>query len=511
MRLLAVKSRKSAYAIIALALLGNKMPIAYSDYTSRLERLLEICKNLSSNLELEPLLHSIIEGAAELTYSESSSILVLDEERNFLKFLAGPWYMMEILKTINVPLDRSVAGWVFTNGQPMAIQHAEKDERIFRLVDKQLTDSTDSILAVPLISKGEVIGVMECINKINNAQYTEVDVTIVETLAAQAAVAIQNNWLLDEIQGAYEKTMQLDRMKSDFMAIISHELRTPLGLVLGHSSLLMDTASEEQKQDLLVIANSANRMREIIEQFSDSDSLEQDLAEMRRQRLNICSLVKEVVDSFREMAETRRIGLILELPDEEMFLEGDLDKIGIALRNLIQNALTFTNEGGKVKVKGEVVPGYVKITVMDNGIGIPADEMGRIFTRFYQVEKHLTRRHGGVGLGLSIAKEMVELHGGTISVESLEGKGSKFSFMLPASVAQANAAQRVFQTGPLGGKVSTPALRKVTGSLGRPPAPNAVPIKPVTGSLKPRTDVPAIGQRPGNPAEDPRGNPADRV
>ena len=463
--------QKAAYAIIVLATFGKIMPIAYSDYTSRLERLLEICKNLSSNLELEPLLHSIIESAAELTYSESSSILVLDEENNFLKFLAAPWYMMESLKTINVPLDRSVAGWVFSNGQPMAIQHAEKDDRIFRLVDKQLTDSTTSILAVPLVSKGEVIGVMECINKSNNAQYTEEDVTIVETLAAQAAVAIQNNWLLDETQTAYEKMMQLDRMKSDFMAIVSHELRTPLGLVLGHSSLLMDNVSEDQKQDLMVIASSANRMKEIIEQFSDSDTLEHDLAEMRRQRLSVSALVKEVVDSFREMAEIRRIGLILDLPGADMVVEGDMDKIGIALRNLIQNALTFTNEGGKVKVKGEVVPGYVKITVMDNGIGIPPEELGSIFTRFYQVEKHLTRKHGGVGLGLSIAKEMVELHGGTITVESVEGMGSKFSFMLPSNAAQASAAQRVFQTGPLAPRATAQPVKAVTGTLGKPSIP----------------------------------------
>jgi signal transduction histidine kinase len=468
------------------------MPIAYSDYTSRLERLLEICKNLSSNLELEPLLHSIIESAAELTYSESSSILVLDEENNFLKFIAAPWYMMETLKTISVPLDSSVAGWVFSNGQPMAIQHAEKDDRIYRLVDRQLTENTTSILAVPLVSKGEVIGVMECINKSNNAQYTEEDVTIVETLAAQAAVAIQNNWLLDETQSAYEKTMQLDRMKSDFMAIVSHELRTPLGLVLGHSSLLMDTASDDQKQDLMVIASSANRMKEIIEQFSDSDTLEQDLAELRRQRLSLSLLVKDVVDSFREMAETRKISLILELPGADMVVEGDMDKIGIALRNLIQNALTFTNEGGKVKVKGEVVPGYVKITVMDNGIGIPPEELSEIFTRFYQVEKHLTRKHGGVGLGLSLAKEMVELHGGTIEVESVEGGGSKFSIKLPTSAAQANAAQKVFQTGPLAGKTAVAAAKVVTGNLPKPPAGPTVPVKPVTGSLKPRKEFPGI-------------------
>jgi len=474
------------------------MPIAYSDYTSRLERLMEICKNLSSNLELEPLLHSIIESAAELTYSESSSILVLDEENNFLKFIAAPWYMMETLKTISVPLDSSVAGWVFSNGQPMAIQHADKDERIFRLVDRQLTDNTTSILAVPLVSKGDVIGVMECINKNNNAQYTEEDVTIVETLAAQAAVAIQNNWLLDETQTAYEKMMQLDRMKSDFMAIVSHELRTPLGLVLGHSSLLMDTASEEQKQDLMVIANSANRMKEIIEQFSDSDTLEHDLAEMRRRRVSLSSLVREVIDSFRELAENRKITLLLELPGSDMVVEGDMDKIGIALRNLIQNALSFTNEGGKIKVKGEQVPGYIKITVMDNGIGIPPDELDKIFTRFYQVEKHLTRKHGGVGLGLSIAKEMVELHGGTISVESVEGMGSKFSFMLPANAAQASAAQKVFQTGPEAAKPSPQAGKINTGALGTRTNAAAVPVKPVTGSLKPRNE-----QSPILPPEEP--------
>jgi hypothetical protein len=138
-----------------------------------------------------------------------------------------------------------------------------------------------------------------------------------------------------------------------------------------------------------------------------------------------------------------------------------------------------------VKVKGDVVPGYVKITVMDNGIGIPPEELDKIFTRFYQVEKHLTRKHGGVGLGLSIAKEMVELHGGTISVESVEGMGSKFSFRLPSSAAQASAAHRVFQTGPLSGKAPAQPAKAVTGTLGKPPA------LPLTGSLKPRPVNPA--------------------
>jgi signal transduction histidine kinase len=446
------------------------MAIAYSDYTSRLERLVEVCKNLSSNLELEPLLHSIIETASELTYSESSSILVFDEENNYLKFIAAPWFLMETLKTIGVPLDKSVAGWVYTHIQPMALHHADKDDRIFRVVDRQLTDSTSSILAVPMVFKGEAIGVMECVNKSNNGHYTEEDVTILETLAAQAAVVIQNHLLLDSTQQAYEKVMELDRMKSDFMAITSHELRTPLGLVLGHSSLLMDSASEDQKQDLQVIANSANRLKEIIEEFSDVDNLENGLNELRRKKVSMSMLVRDVVDSFKDMAEGRKVSLISDVPGHNMVVEGDGDKIGIALRNLIKNALTFTNPGGKVKVKAEQVPGYVKVSVMDNGIGIPPDELEKIFERFYQVEKHLTRKHGGIGLGLSIAREMIEKHGGKIGLESVEGMGSKFMFFLPSNAAQANAAQRVFHTGSLG--------NDGTGPLGKNPS-----SKPNTGNL----------------------------
>jgi len=444
------------------------MAIAYSNYTSQLERLLEVCKNLSSNLELEPLLHSIIEVASELTCSESSSLLIYDNDNHYLRFLAAPWYLMETLRTIGVPLDGSVAGWVFSNQQPMALHHADKDERIFRVVDRETTDDTKSMLAVPMTFKGETIGVLESVNKADNAHYSEEDVTILETLASQAAVVIQNRRLLEESQQSYQKVMELDRLKSDFISIASHELRTPLGLVLGHSSFLLESARPEDKQDLEVIFSSANRLKEIIEEFSDVDHMEKGLARLRRKKVSIPSLLHEVVDSFQKTAEEHKIALNVEVPPTNLVVEGDGDKIGIALRNLVRNALTFTNEGGRVKVKAEQVPGYVKVSVLDNGIGIPAEEQGKIFQRFYQVEKHLTRRHGGMGLGLSIAKEMIEMHGGKIWVESVEGKGSKFMFFLPQNAAQANAAERVFNTGTLAytGSLGNTASLGNTGGLG---------------------------------------------
>ena len=203
------------------------------------------------------------------------------------------------------------------------------------------------------------------------------------------------------------------------------------------------SARPEDKQDLEVIFSSANRLKEIIEEFSDVDHMEKGLARLRRKKVSIPSLLQEVTNFSKKTAEEHKIALNVEVPSTNLVVEGDGDKISIALRNLVRNALTFTNEGGRVKVKAEQVPGYIKVSVMDNGIGIPAEEQQKIFQRFYQVEKHLTRRHGGMGLGLSIAKEMVEMHGGKIWVESVEGKGSKFMFFLPQNAAQANAAERV--------------------------------------------------------------------
>jgi signal transduction histidine kinase len=421
------------------------MPELYSDYNRRLERLLEICKNLSANLDFEPLLQSIIEASSDLTRSESSSILVHDSETLSLRFIAAPWNIVDTLKPISVPLDRSVGGWVYMHAQPMVLNHAENDSRVFRMVDQGLNEKTRSLLAVPLLFKGKPIGVMEAVNKLNNAHYSEEDINILETLATQASVAIQNRRLLDEAQEAYHKIMALDRMKTDFIAITSHELRTPLGVILGHASLLQDCIGKEHQEEIDIIVRNSMRLKEILEQFLNIDKLELGLSLLHRTRVSISPLVKEVVDAFQEAAGEKKIKIKVELPQTQFFIEGDMEKIAIALRNLVKNALTFTNQGGQVKIKVEQVPGYAKFSVTDNGIGIPADEQEKIFQRFYQVEKHLTRRHGGMGLGLSITRDMVEMHGGRIWVDSVEGKGSRFTFILPVNPAQATAAQRVFQ------------------------------------------------------------------
>ena len=415
------------------------------DYTRRLERLLDVCRNLTANLDLEPLLQSLIEVASELTSSESSLILVFEKETNSLKFIAAPFFVMKKLQAVLVPLDQGVEGQVFASGQPMALNNAE-DARIYRAADSALNESTHSILAVPLIFKGNTIGVFETINKQGNANYTEEDIRILEVIASQAAVVIRNRRLLEDSQSSYEKVMDLERLKSDFIAIASHELRTPLGLVLGHANYLQENARDDQKEQLDLIVHNALKLQEINDQLSNIDDIERGLSSYQRSKVAILPLVQNVVDTFQKEILEKKIMLSIEISHRNLMVEGDYRKIAIVLRNLLKNAVIFTNEGGKIQVRAEQVPGYVQLSVIDNGIGIPTDEQDKIFERFYQVEKHLTRRHGGMGLGLSIAADIVKMHGGCIWVESKEGKGSKFSFLLPQKAAQASAAERVFRS-----------------------------------------------------------------
>lgn len=418
------------------------MGVEYSDYTRRLERLLEVCRILSANLEIEPLLQSIVEMSSELTGSTASYILIYDEEGPCLRHVAGPWHQMEVLQTLAVPLERSILGWVYSHNEPRVVQAGE-DHRLYLALKRELGSETASVLAVPMAFRGTTIGVFAAANKARD--YTEQDLTILETLASQAVIAIRNEKWLGEAKAAYEKAMELDRMKRDFIAIVSHELRTPLGVVLGHASLLAETCTPEEKADLDTIVRNALRLREIIQDFADLDKFERGFGKLDRKPVDLSELVRKTAALFDDLAKDHQVEMLIQAPKARLMVEGDADKIAIALRNLIKNAITFTDPGGRVMVGVEAIPGYVKVTVLDTGIGIPPEEQEKIFQRFYQVEKHMTRRHGGLGVGLSIAKELIELHSGRIWVESEEGVGSRFLFALPLNRAQASAAGRVFQ------------------------------------------------------------------
>jgi signal transduction histidine kinase len=152
--------------------------------------------------------------------------------------------------------------------------------------------------------------------------------------------------------------------------------------------------------------------------------------------VSLAKIAEDVILTFQDEAKSKNITLTSETGDSDHYINADGVKINIALSNLVKNAIQFTDSGGTVLIRVKEDTDYWKVEVVDSGIGIPARDLPKLFDRFYQVETHLTRKHGGMGLGLSVAKSMVELHGGQILVESEEGRGSTFTFLLPIEDAE---------------------------------------------------------------------------
>ncbi|MCQ3935811.1 MAG: hypothetical protein DPW18_02070 [Chloroflexi bacterium] len=406
-----------------------------ADQAKLLARFLEVTRALGSQVDTETYLQALLSAAAELTESESASILEYDETAREFNFKSVPWFHRDAIQSARVPLEGSVAGWVFLKVQPLAIDNVAVDERHYKKIDEITGFTTRSILAVPLLVHGKPVGAFEVFNKKGN--YSGEDVLILETLAAIAAAALQNDLLEKSVQESQNEARELDRLKNEFIAITSHELRTPLGLILGHATFLKELLNGEYNEQVDAIIRNASRLKEIIENLTSVDNYQSGGALVRPHKVSIARIIEDVSASFGEMAQKRGIALKNETePEQELWVDIDGGKIAIVLSNLLKNALTFTNSGGEVLVRGEQHPDYVKVSVTDNGIGIPASDLPRVFDRFYQVESHLTRRHGGMGLGLSVAKVMVEMHGGRIWAESREGKGSTFSFLLPVRLPE---------------------------------------------------------------------------
>lgn len=399
------------------------------DETKLLSRLLEVTRNLSTMVDLDTYLQSILSAATELTESETAILMEYDDGAKELHFKYAPRFHGEAISSAKIPLNISAAGWIFLHIKPLVINDAKSDPRHF---DELANFPARSLLGVPLIIHGRPIGVLEIFNKADGSQYTEKDIFILETLASLAASALQTDLLESNVVTFQDEARDLDRLKNEFIAITSHELRTPLGLILGHATFLRELVSSEHREQVDVIIRSATKLKEIIESLSSVDNHQTGGASLRSRKVSVTRIIEDVSVSFRGMAAQEGVALKIEFDrDQNLLIDADASKIAIVLGSLVKNALTFTDAGGHVIIRGGLDTGCVKVAVQDDGVGIPAKDLPHIFDRFYQVESHLTRKHGGMGLGLSVAKVMIEMHGGRIWAESIEGKGSIFTFLLP--------------------------------------------------------------------------------
>ena len=399
----------------------------------RLQRILDISQSLTSTFDLDEVLHLILAAATELTDTEAASLMLLDEGGTELRFAASNGRQLDKLATLRVPIGGSIAGSILLAGKPMVIENVQQDPRHFPGVDRQLGFQTHSLLGVPLVLRERAVGVLEALNKRGETSFTEEDGQLLMTLAAHAAVAIENARLVTALQKAYDQLNKVDQLKSNFIAIASHELRTPLGLILGYAELLKDDVSPAAKGQLDMVLQSALKLRGLIDDMANMEHVTEGKATLEVSDFDLHELVQAAVAAVRELCAAKNHELTMALPDAPLPLRADRAKLAIVLNILLANAIKFTEPGGRIKVSVATSNGEAQVHVADTGVGIPLDELEHIFDRFYQVEPALTRTHDGLGLGLAIAKGLVELHGGRIWCESVQAMGSRFSFTIPLS------------------------------------------------------------------------------
>ena len=291
-----------------------------------------------------------------------------------------------------------------------------------------------SLLTVPMVARGRALGAMTWLRIAGHERYSADDLRLAEDLAGRIALAIDNARLYRQAQRARVEAEGANRAKDEFLAVLSHELRTPLTSMLGWLRLLRggQLPGDKAAQALEVIERNTRTQAQLINDLLDVSRIVAGKLQLELYPVDLAPILEESVELSRAEAEGKGVKVELLVDPRAGFVLGDPLRLGQIAANLVTNAVKFTPEGGHVRVGLARDGEYAVLTVADTGIGIEADVLPRIFDRFRQADSTITRRHGGLGLGLAIVRHLTELHAGTVSAESPgRGQGATFTVRLP--------------------------------------------------------------------------------
>jgi len=411
---------------------------------ARLRILLDVLKAMSAETDFDRLLQLIMEETARAMDADRSTLFLVDDSRGELwsRVALG----LEKRGEIRFKSHLGIAGHVATTGQALNIPEAYEDPRFNQAVDRQTGYRTKTILCVPVRNKaGAIVGVLQVLNK-RTGIFTPTDEEMLDALASQAAITLENARLYEDLRSAYAELKQLDSMKGNFLANISHELRTPLAPIIGYVEILLsdraDSLTDRQRSHLLAMAQSVDRLQGLIEDLLAFVQMDQGSLYLDTQVVTVGPLLEERARLITPRATGKGLLVQVTSPPDLPDVLADPKQIGRALALMLDNAVKFTPEGGRIQLEAKTVTGSdhppplwqdgcVEVSLTDTGIGIPADRIPRIFEKFYQVDASMTRSHGGTGLGLALVKQIMDAHGTRVEVESTPGIGSAFRFRLP--------------------------------------------------------------------------------
>ncbi len=382
-----------------------------------LKRILEVTRLLNSTLNLELQLEMIQTVAIELTQTEVASIFLRDAKTDELFFLSATGDVVDSLKRIPVPLDGSIAGWVVRTGEPSAVNDVRSDARHYEKTDEETGFVTRSLMTVPMKAQDKIIGALQVLNKIGDVPFTDEDLDLLTTLAAQAAVAIEKARLFEQ---------------SDLISEVVHELRTPVTSIVGYSKMLgMAGIPEETKQQFAeTIYRESKRLGNMVNDFLEWARMEAGRIRLAREPVDMRQVLQDTVLIIKPQAEERGITVEEMIPDGPLTVIGDEGRLKQVLLNLASNGVKYNRDNGRLDFIVKRVDGQMTVAVRDTGVGIPEESLSRLFERFYRVPgtENIVR---GTGLGLVIARSLVEAHEGRMEVTSTVGVGTTFTIALP--------------------------------------------------------------------------------
>jgi GAF domain-containing protein len=399
----------------------------------------EVGQAVSSTLDLQTVLSTIVRHAVQLSRTDGGVVYEYDEAAEEFHLRAGHLMEAEVVEALQATPVRSgqgATGRAATMRAPAQLPDILNEQEFsatkLRPIFARL--GYRSVLAVPLLREGRIMGALTVWRKQAGSFSPEV-VQLLQTFATQSALAIQNARLFREIEDKSRQIEAANRHKSEFLANMSHELRTPLNAIIGFSEVLQERMfgelNEKQAEYTEDILSSGRHLLSLINEILDLSKVEAGRMELELATFDLPLAIDNARTFVRERATKHGINLDVTVDERLGEFVGDERKIKQILLNLLSNAVKFTPEGGRIGIKARQVDGSVEISVSDTGIGISPEDQAKIFEEFRQVGGDYAHKKEGTGLGLTLAKKFVELHGGKIWVESEVGKGSTFSFTLP--------------------------------------------------------------------------------
>jgi signal transduction histidine kinase len=390
-----------------------------------------------STFDLQTVLHTLVESAVHLCEADKGTIT---RQRGNVFYRAESYgfsaQFMDYVKDVPLEPERgSASGRALLEGRVIHIPDVKNDPD-YTWVEAQRLDDYRTIIAVPMLREGVPIGVLT-LTRSEVRPFTDRQVELITTFADQAAIAIENVRLFDEIQDKSRQLEEASQHKSQFLANMSHELRTPLNAILGYTELMTDGAygapSEKMAGVLKRLEANGRHLLGLINDVLDLSKIEAGQLVLELSDYSVQDIARTVRSTLEPLALDKKLAFKIEMATELPAGRGDGRRLTQVLINLVGNAIKFT-DAGEVAIKAEANNGSFHVAVRDTGPGISAADQAKLFQEFQQADNAITRKKGGTGLGLAISKRIIEMHGGRIWVESQPGQGSTFAFTLPILV-----------------------------------------------------------------------------